>query len=223
MENGVAQFSLTCQNNSANTGSFVIFQQLPGAVPNILSLAWFARVAAPTTRVKFAWNTDYSFVWSETGELAPGVDFNASQIWPADLSRSNQVTFTNAGGIPTFTNQTAGHAPGGFTIVSDGTVPANTFGVGLGMGGAALFTAQAQPNWNMVFTPRPQYWLAFGNYMQGEVLDVEAISNAVRIDYPANIYSMAATLNQDNTWTVGNLPKFNRQLLAARARLKELA
>ena len=201
----MTQFSLSCHNSSANTGSFVVYQMPFGGSPNTLPLAWFAHVAAPSTRVKFTWDTNYSFVWSETGVLAPGVEFYASQTRPADLTGLNQITFTDAGGGPTFSNPTAGHAPGSLTIVADSTVPLHAFSIGLGMGGHPVFAAQALPNWITSFTPRPQYFVAFGEFTQGEVLDAQAISNACPIDYPANVHSLAAILSADDTWSVGNL------------------
>lgn len=56
---------------------------------------------------------------------------------------------------------------------------------------------------NLVFTPHPEYWVTFGNFVQGQVLDVEEISSCIRINFPPNISHVKATLNMDNTWTVG--------------------
>lgn len=51
----MAQYSLTCVNNSQLAGSFVVFQKpssvtMPG---NVFTLAWLARAAHPGTSVTF--------------------------------------------------------------------------------------------------------------------------------------------------------------------------
>jgi rhizosphere induced protein len=40
------------------------------------------------------------------------------------------------------------------------------------MSGNGTLAAPAQPAWTYIFTPRPQYWITFGEYAQGPVLDV---------------------------------------------------
>lgn len=74
--------------------------------------------------------------------------------------------------------------------------------VGIGMSGSPTFVVNAQPNMNLTFTPHPEYWIAFGNFNAGEVIDVQAISNAAKIDFPPGIVAMNVTLNQDNTWEI---------------------
>ena len=93
------QYIINAINNSTWRGTFCVYQSDPNVNdPRVMSLAWFSKVVAPGTRTKFIWTIDYSFVWAETGELIPGVIFDASQRFPADLSTTNQVTFTSSGG-----------------------------------------------------------------------------------------------------------------------------
>lgn len=200
---GGVQYSVKFVNNSSESGSACIYQTVPdGGVPNVMSLAWFAKMTHPTTRVSFRWTLDYCFVWAQTGQLMPGVIVDAGQAWPADLSSSNQVTFTNRGGAFTFQNQTAGPRPGSLSIRADASIPPGQAAVGIGMSGEGTLVTQAQPNWNLAFTPHPQYWIAFGNFTQGEALDVTQIPNPAQIQFPSGVYSMTATLNPDNTWTI---------------------
>jgi len=205
-------YNLIFVNNSSQLGSACVYQQDPGiGMLDVLSLAWFSKAAAPTSRVQFNWTGDYSFVWSETGTLVPGAMFTASQTWDADLSRTNQVQFTYlAGGAYTFQNQTHGPRPGSLYILEDGTIPPNQASVGIGMGGSGTFVMQAQPNMQAIFTPTPQYWITFGNYIQGEVLDLTTINNPAEIVFPPNVYSMTAILSPNNTWTVAPTSSINR-------------
>jgi hypothetical protein len=217
------QYSVVFVNNSSQTGSACIYQQDPNiGIPDVMSLAWFAKLAAPTTKISFQWTINYNFVWSQTGALVPGVIFMASQTWAADLSSTNQVTFTNNGGAYTFKNQTKGPAQGNLYITEDGTIPPNQAAVGVGMSGFGTFVVQSQPNMNLIFTPHPEYWITFGNFMQGEVMDITEINNPGQIQFPPNVYSMTATLNADNTWTIQPTLTANAQFLKAKRRHPEL-
>ncbi|MFE5988473.1 hypothetical protein [Streptomyces sp. NPDC056453] len=69
------------------------------------------------------------------------------------------------------------------------------------MSGAPVFAAQAVPGTKLVFTPRPRYWITAGTFLNGEVLNVEEITNDAEIPYD-NTFSMNAVLTQTNLWTV---------------------
>jgi hypothetical protein len=200
---GGVQYTVVFVNNSTNSANACLYQTSPeGGPPGAMSLAWLSKYAAPKTHLIFQWSVDYSFVWAQTGPLQPGVVFEAAQMWPADLSGNNQITFTSQWGTYTFQNPTAGPAQGSLYIREDNTIAPEQAAVGIGMSGAATFAAQAQPNMSLVFTPHTQYWIAAGNYTQGEVLDVSGVNNPAQIIFPAGVYSMTATLNADNTWTI---------------------
>jgi hypothetical protein len=217
MAQGVS-YTLVFVNNSSQTGDACVYQQGPNLTdPKVMSLAWFSKRAFPTTRLRFNWNIDYSFMWSETGHLQPGVLFSASQTWPADLSTMNQVQFANDRGAYTFLNQTAGPNQGSLTIKENSTIPANQASVGIGMSGSGTFVVQAQPNMNAIFTPHPEYWITFGDFIQGEVLDITTVtSSSAKIEFPVNVFSMTATLRADNTWSVMPTSAANAAFLATR-------
>jgi len=86
------------------------------------------------------------------------------------------------------------------------------------MSGSGTFVVQAQPNMNAIFTFHPEYWITFGNFKEGEVLDITQITNKAQITFPPNIYSMAAILNQDNTWTIKPTSQVNAEFLEAKKR-----
>jgi hypothetical protein len=203
---GGVDYTLVFRNNSTNAWNACVYQTQPDiANYEVMSLAWFSKPAAPTTQVKFEWSIDYSYVWDETGPLVPGVVFDASQTWAADLSTKNQITLTHPNtpySYYTFTNQGPGANQGSLYITTDGTVPLNMAAVGIAMSGAGTFVCSAQPNLNLIFTPLPKYWITFGSFEQGEVLDLTELTNSAEVAYPAGVYTMFATLNQDNTWSI---------------------
>jgi hypothetical protein len=198
------------------SGSACVYQQDPNiGVPNVMSLAWFAKAANPNTKLMFQWDITYNFVWSQTGVLIPGVIFWASETVNADLSQNNKISFSYQNNAFTFKKPpTQGSQIGTIYIEQDGTIPANTASVGVGMSGSGTFAVQAQPNVLATFTPHPEYWITFGNYHQGQVMDVGTITKAAKIDFPPNVYAMTATLKPDNTWLVTQgIPSLSNTLM----------
>lgn len=177
----MTQYSLTCVNNSKLTGDFCVFQKQPPIAPmpgNLFATAWLVKPAASTTSVTFTWNTDYGFTWSETGTLIPGVTFKASQTWAADLSGHNYVDLTvDPVGATTFANSSGNGIPGGLTINQTGLVVPGQTSIGIAMSGSAMCAIQAAPNMKAVFTPHPSYYVMFGTFEQGQVIDIEDLTS----------------------------------------------
>ncbi len=89
----MAEYTISFINNSTDTRSFLCYQKDPDiGVPNAVSLAWFAKTTRPNTHVDFSWKINYSFIWSETGLLKPGVRFVASERVDADLLNENDFS-----------------------------------------------------------------------------------------------------------------------------------
>jgi rhizosphere induced protein len=213
-------------NNSLDLYDMCVYQQDPDiGVQDVFSLAWFAEAAQPGTNLLFQWSLDYSFVWDETGELQPGVTFDASRVLPADPSNTaqNAVIFDCPGGAYLF-EPSQGAETGNLYIKESANIPANQASVGIGMSGSGTFAVQAQPNLNLVFTPHPNYWITAGTFVPGQVLDTETVTDPAAIAFPDNVYSMTATLGSDNTWTVAPTAQTQMQgVLAASNRARQQA
>jgi hypothetical protein len=169
---------------------------------NVMSLAWFAKTAHPDTKVNFEWDVDYSFVWSETGELKPGVVFEASQVLSADLNNSNAAVFDYDSNAFLFEAPISNGKAGSLQISETGNIPFDTAAVGIGMSGAGTFVKPAQPNKKLKFTPHPVYWITSGTFEQGEVLDIEELTNSQKLVFAPNQYSITVILQEDNTWKI---------------------
>ena len=196
-------YKLNVQNNSTQTGSFCIFQELPDVnVPGITTLAWLAKPAHPTSHLEFEWGIDYSFVWSKTTDLEPGTIVKTSQSWNANLSTLNHVNFNYADGAYTFSDASQGDYEGNLYIDQTKRVVSNDASVGIGMSGKGAFYVPSQPNMKVIFTPKPTYWLIFGNFEEGEVIDITKVTdNALRLQYKGTKV-MNVELNGSNTWSV---------------------
>lgn len=214
-------YSLTFQNNSKESGNVCVYLTNPDSkLSHMKSLVWFSRYAHPTTVIGFNWKIEFDFVWSKTGELGSGILFSAGQTWPANLSDRNQVTLTQKNGAYTFMNQTKGPDQGFLYIMEDSTIPLKQASVGIGMSGRPFLVVQAQPDWKLVFqpNPNPDYWITFGKYKEGEVLDINQIPKKAKISFPENIYSMTAILTRENTWIVKPTSQVNAEFLDAKKR-----
>jgi hypothetical protein len=199
------QYLLGCLNNSTLQGSFAIFQRPPPIVApgDVYALVWFAKTSRPNTGVTFEWWDNYSFIWSETDVLRPGVTVIASQVIPADPRGENFVDLTvDSAGATSFTPPTAIGEAGALTIRQLSTVVPNRTSCGIGMSGAAAYAVQAEPNITTVFKPHPNYWVVFGHFHAGQVLDLEEITGAVEVSYQGSDTSRTVALQANNLLVV---------------------
>jgi len=196
-------YTLNVKNNSTQTGSFCIFQEAPDVnIPGITTLAWLAKPAHPTSLLEFQWGLDYSFVWAKTTNLEPGTIVKTSQAWDANLSTMNHVDFDFSDGAYTFSDPSQGDYEGNLYIDQTKRVMSNDASVGIGMSGKGSFLVPSQPNMKVIMTPKPTYWLVFGNFEEGEILDTtEVTENAVKLQYKGT-NTMNVELTGNNTWKI---------------------
>lgn len=197
------QYSLTFKNNSSNVGTVCVYLSEPTLSNDMMSLAWFAKKVHPSTTVDLNWIVDYGFIWDDNiTNLGSGIVFNASQMWPADLDENNSITLTYKHGAYTFTDQTYGEKNGLLYIKQDDTVPLRGATVGVSVAGLGAFVTQSQPNYTIIFEPKLEYWITFGDYCLGEVLNITEISEKCKLDFKSGVYNKNITLNIDNKWTI---------------------
>ncbi len=197
------KYTLTVSNHSTQTGTFCIFQEIAdNNMPNGHTIAWLAKTAHPTTTLEFEWHTDYNFVWAKTTSMEPGTVIKTGQSWDANLNTSNQVTFDYSQNSYTFSNQTQGELAGRLFIDETERVQIDGASVGIGMSGKGTFLMPSEPNMRLVFTPKPTYWLIFGNFEEGQILDVSKIMDkALKLTYQ-DTTDMKVELLADETWKI---------------------
>jgi hypothetical protein len=204
---GGDRYEVVFVNNSPDAGSaclYQVYQQDPGLVtPGVMSLAWFVKEAPPAARVVFEWTMDLCFVWARLGRLKPGNLFKPGQVFPVDLFSANMITFSKQEGDFSFQDPTIQQPRMSLYVRGDGSFLPNQAAVGIGMSGSGMFAAPAQPHWVYTFGMPPQkYRITFGDYRQGQVLDVTQIGSSAEVVFPPGIYSVTATLNRDKSWAV---------------------
>ncbi len=193
--------TLRFHNNSGKTQTFVCFQ-LNEAGPIGLVPAWFAMPVATGVEVNFSWQPTYDLVWMETGKLAAGVQFSASQVVPATIDVKNQIALTYVDGAFGFIDQWPGGPGGSLRILCDGTIPSDTVSVGVGMAGSPTGVTQANANMAYSFAPSAYYWVTLADVTQGEIMDTSKLASKAQVVFPPNVTAMTATVNADQTWTV---------------------
>jgi rhizosphere induced protein len=197
-------YTVQVTNNSMEFQDIVLYQRLGDAgVPNAISLAWLTAPAWPSTTTTFTWKPEYSFMWSRTSPLQPGVTFRSEQTRAADPDDLNQnfTQFGSRGGRLGFTDGGRSSGSGTLTIAVDGSVPQETAALGFGMAGEPFAAVDAQPNFNVVMTPHPDYWIAAGTYTKGEVLDVEEINRTAALPFQ-DTFDLRAVLDITGNWTI---------------------
>jgi|688.fasta_scaffold171224_2 hypothetical protein len=215
-------YTLTVINNSSNPSNFAVFQQDPSISPgfDVFSLAWFSKYAYPSTTIKFSWTISYNFVWSQTGVLAPGVVFDATQNPAAGLKEKNQISldYDSKNGAYFFDPQIPATTPplDQLRVIQTANVPLKQASVGIGMSGFGTFVVQAQPNITVTFNPHPKYYIIAGNIQQGQVLDIKQVTSAPEVVFPPGVYQMTAILGPDNTWVIKPTQTVNQLLLESK-------
>jgi hypothetical protein len=206
-ENFMATYSLQVKNDSPNPGAVCLYTTSPDTQEiqqNLRSLAWFSKPMNKGTQAKFTWNLDFSFAWAESSELVPGVSFEAGQIIAADIQdkTKNRAFFSRENNAYEFGDPANAVVPpaGALVISTDGSIPYARALIGIGINGRAALVVNATPNYNFTFIPKIKYWLAFGNFKEGTVLDLNSMVLACEIAYPLNEYNMQVNLKEDNMW-----------------------
>ena len=195
------QYQINFINNSSNAGSFMVFQQHPDMnLPDSVPLAWFTKYVHPNTQGLFSWKTGFDFAWLEQKSLAADITSVTFQCIPTNLETNNVALLTYDGGY-NFVIQPDSGIAGSLYIRTDNTIGPYEVKVGVGMSGAPVFLVPSMPNMDMTFTPNPQYWIAFGEYEKGQVVNAKEITNLLQVEFPEGITTVNVVLNPDNTWT----------------------
>lgn len=198
----MAQYSLSVEHRGTETGDFCVYQTNDHQSEDIRSLVWFSKRAHPETVLKFKWSIDYGFTWSEQGILTPGVVFEASQIIttdPTDLRR-NSIGFTRKDSAFKFVETDDPTTHGRLGITCDELIPAKTASIGVSMSGKSAFACPASPNMKYTFRPHPRYWIAFGKFEEGEVIDLNRMTRKFEINFRENQFDKVVRLSESNTW-----------------------
>lgn len=196
-------YKLKVKNNSENFGNFCVYQMDPvQKVDDIMSLVWMTKSAQPQNNTVFNWATDYSFSWADNGELMPGTIFKASEVKSINLdveAKTASTLFTDQEQAYRF-KQTDQLVPAGkLGILTDAILPEKSCAIGIHMDKNPAFALEAKPDLNYTFKPNPQYWIVYGDFKEGEVIDPSKLSGALPLDLSEDKSSCTVTLQKDGS------------------------
>ncbi|MGK5496961.1 hypothetical protein [Streptomyces sp. URMC 125] len=189
-------YSITIRNNSQIDNSrAIVFQQDPETPSEVASLAWLSKMCHKNTQVTYNWTLNFNFVWGQNGNLKPGVSYQAGGSIPADLTANNQVTLDYVDGGFEFGPTSAGPSQGSLLIHESDNVPGagniDQGSVGIGMFGKGTFVRPTQPtgmSGGIQFGIHPEYWVAFGSYEEGEVVDTSVLYYPEQVMFSGNMF-----------------------------------
>ncbi len=199
-------YSIKILNDSDLDGhNAVVFQTSPSLPKDAFTLAWLAKMCHPASRVAFNWTLQYNFVWGQQGNLRAGVDYEAGQEVDADIRQDNVISLSYVDGGFTFHDQGDG-ADGALVISQDKTVPGSSQprvqgSVGIGMSGAGTFVVPTEPNYSVQFDPHPMYWIAFGRFNAGTVVDTAGMTTPQALEF-RNGNTKADCVFDGSNWTI---------------------
>jgi hypothetical protein len=212
------QYSLLLHNQSTRPGYFCVYATAvnPQQVQHDLrTLAWATYPANPNGDVEFDWLMNYSFSWCKTGVLTNGVIYKASAHLSTDPgnAQTNRAYLDKNDYGYNLINDSKANAPypGGMAITTSGLIVNNDVSIGIGIDGNPVLAVLATPNYTFTFFPDLKYWVAFGDYKKGQVLDLNSMSTVQELNFVDNVYALDITLSSSNTWTVKTLTQLNAE------------
>ncbi len=195
-------YTLTVKNKSQDYGNVCIYQTTPNQNRNLYSLAWLCKACPPGASATLSWGTDYCFCWSYCDRPNPRTVFIIEVQRHADPEDpdKNAVRFSREKGDNLFTPATG--LLGNLGIYMDKSIVHYEAAVGIVMSAKIAFAAMSTPNYNITFSPHPDYWVVFGSYQEGELLNFfEYPEGAFHLEYPTNVYDKTIVLHENNTWS----------------------
>lgn len=197
------RYSLKIINEGDFKGALAVYQrqhdlEAMGAMP----LAWFTQKVFPNMHAEFSWDKEYNFILSKEGELIPGVVFKAVESVDTSPEMHNMIEIDKGSDGYVIKKQVTDHRRVGKLVIEGRSgIPEMDASIGIAMSGSGTFAWEAEPNVSMEVEPKPEYWITYGDFRQGEVLDTRHITKkSLKIDYPRGKYGAVVVLKKDNTW-----------------------
>ncbi len=185
-------YTLTIKNEAPTETTFVLYQKPPTDRSDYFSLAWKTLTIQPMASANLSWSDDYWLFGANTGVLASGVRFVAASAIQADPTAGNEFDLTAELQL---TDLRFGEI-GKVTVFEDAGIQQNTGSVAIGLAKSPMFATQAVPYKTEAFSEVGQtYYVAFGNFDEGEVLNIDTLGNqSVQIDF-SELTSHTVTYN----------------------------
>ncbi|KAF5622967.1 hypothetical protein F52700_10279 [Fusarium sp. NRRL 52700] len=232
-------YSIDIENASQESKTFLLFQSIPKPA-NVPSEGVFTNVYQRSGQVQgnggakasFHMASEYSAVYGMSEQMDDGrTKVAVSDSRDAALGPNGSLFFLSTmpdsngkpdGVSPCFNDAASGKrstdAPGAFTIYCDGSFNYNQnkhyFGVGARNPESGdiipIQTYRTKPNALSQVFPRSKYYIAFGNYEPGSIVNMNELGNVLEVDFTTAVRnSCSFTLDANNNYVPdGNLDNY---------------
>lgn len=205
------RYEVKFENDSYYDEDICIYATSPDSVVkgnNLMSLAWICKPVKARTNVKLEWQLDYSFVWSKTCLLSPGEIFESCEANLADpygINGPRAVNFNNEQGIYSFSKDSITRKIGTdrLEIFTGDSIPDSEVSIGIGINDNPILVVNAALNRNFFCITKLKYWIAFGEFAQGEVLELSSLECCHEINFSHNPFAKTVKtiiLSENKTW-----------------------
>lgn len=213
MEEG-AEYSVTLHNllsyptadYSIDGFRFCLYQDIPGRFNSeIYQLAWVVQPCAYGEQIKFTWTTSYQYQWGVLEEFENGARFDPSSNFPCELDEleENSIQLVSVGN--TYQFQRNHHSNiGGNLPIRKGKDIDKSIAVGIAMDGKSVFATQGNSSVSSLIVPQPDYYVTFGNFKEGQVIDRQAAIDPLKIEFTGSNH-LEITLDEGFQWHVKTL------------------
>lgn len=164
-------------------------------------MAWMCHGCNPGNFCYLSWTVNYSLQWSSQGSLSKGIKFRCAGSKPANLKTGERQILSYDTEAYTFTGPANSGAPGTIGVHTDGSVKNDECLVAIAVANKPIAVVPIGPNTAVTFTPKPVYYLTFGDDTEGGLLDVCSLILPITLNFEAQgVKHLEYTLNGYNEW-----------------------
>jgi hypothetical protein len=189
-------YSIQFTNQTEMSVMACVFQQCSNA--DIMPVAFLVYLCEPNIQVNIGWEESYAYFWTR------GMPIPGTQVMPTGFMEPmppyNETKFIDMSFRPEL--QTG--PPDTLSVVTDSSVPAEQYMVGIAIENYPTFVAQADPGTTAVFPIATPYWIAVCDFSQGDVLDPDFSQWGVKLPFPATP-NIQVIYNSDGSFTINSL------------------
>jgi hypothetical protein len=217
-------YTLKITNESSQPAlRFAVFTKLPSDAAQgsrlaggQFNMAWIVQPINEHNHYTFSWDLEFQIMWAATGYQA-GVIWNAGGSIDADPNDSERCTmkFDYVNGDWDLSYEEVGSpTPGQLTVNDTTTIPPydkqpSTIALAIAGGGTTTGLQPlpaigdfAGPNMHQIFTLHPAYFVAAGSFKQGQMVDLDNVTNLYEVRYEHGAMNAAVTLDDNNIWHI---------------------
>jgi hypothetical protein len=190
------RYRLELRNFSGEVIAPCLYWTIPGD-GSLLSAAWSAQTAAPTTRV--AWDFEYvpAFLCATGAPETGGPAGGSGTVLPVVFAFNNSVELSFDHGKYSFGTPRSYGTRDTLYLMQAATVQSGAATVGVGIAGQAAVVAASAASTMLSFPVALQLNLGFAAATPGTILDLSAVQQATVIEYPENISALYVTCGKD--------------------------